>query len=155
MRYSLLAALVLFALPAQAQVSFSPFIGYDLEFEDPMIGLAFEVGTPIEGLPLTPSVRPLVEYIFAGEDVNVIRANADLIGRFEPSPGAAFQPYAKAGLVLTYVSFDDELDILEDNSDTDIGFNIGGGAEFTRFFGEAEYGFGDFDGFRIRAGYRF
>ena len=158
MRFFLLAALVLFAVPVQAQVSFSPFIGYDLEVEDPLIGLAVEVGAPLVGVPLTPSVRPLVEYIFAGEGVDVIRANADLIGRLDV-PAAPVGPYAKAGLVLTYVSTDvpDNLPpgVEVDNSTTDLGLNIGGGAEFSSFFGELEYGFGDFDGFRVRAGYRF
>ena len=156
MRIPLLAALVLLAVPAQAQqFSFSPLVGYDLEAEGLMIGLAAEIGAPLQGIPLQPSVRPLVEYVFADADIDVIRANADLIGRFESAPGAAFLPYAKAGLTLEYISVDvpDGVDV--DNSDTDLSLNIGGGAEFTRFFLEGEYGFGGIEGFRVRAGYRF
>ena len=153
MRLLLLVAVTLLPFAsAQAQVSFSPFVGYDLELEDPAIGLAFEIGAPLENLPLTPSIRPLVEYVFAGENVTFIRANADLLARFTLGEESNIGPYAKAGLSLEYISVDTDFG---DGSDTDIALNIGGGAEFSSFFGELELGLGGVDGLRIRAGYRF
>lgn len=161
MRLSLLALALLFAVPAQAQISFSPIVGYDLEAEGPMIGLAFEFATPIEGLPLQPAIRPLVEYVFldAPDNVtfNLVRAQADLIARFETSPGASFLPYAKAGIGIEYFSTDRDGGEFG-NSDTDLALNIGGGAEFSRFFLEGGLGLAGqeiSDGLRIRAGYRF
>ena len=169
MRITLLAALALFALPAQAQVAFSPIVGFDLEAEGPMIGLAFEVGAPLEGVPLRPAIRPLVEYIFAddgpglgdvdGFDLSIIRAQVDLIARFETSPGSTFLPYAKAGAGIEYisVSFDDDLGLGDDfdSSDTEFAVNIGGGAEFSRFFVEGGLGLTGIEGIRVRGGYRF
>ena len=169
MRIPLLAALALFALPAQAQVAFSPIIGFDLEAEGPMIGLAFEVGAPLEGIPLQPAIRPLVEYIFAddgpgfggidGVDLSIIRAQVDLVGRFETSPGSTFLPYAKAGAGIEYisVSVDDDLGLGADfsESDTEFAVNIGGGVEFSRIFVEGGLGLTGIEGIRVRAGYRF
>lgn len=158
-KLSLLAALALVALatPARAQLSFSPVVGYDIEAEGPMVGLAFEIGAPLQGIPLTPSIRPLVEYIFFDDgtdlvDTSVIRANADLIGRFNAND--TFLPYAKAGLTLEYISVSSDFAEGSD-SETELSLNLGGGAEFNRVFVEGEYGLGGIEGFRIRAGYRF
>ncbi len=152
---ALALAAVGLAAPAQAQVSFSPLVGYDLELEGPSIGLAFEVGAPLANLPLTPSIRPLVEYVFVGDDFGsdftFVRANVDLLARFAAG-GPAFQPYGKAGLSVEYASVDVGT---VSSSDTDVALNIGGGVEFTRFLLEGELGLGGVDGLRIRAGYRF
>lgn len=155
MRFAALALLIALAAPAQAQLSFAPVVGYDLDAEGPSIGLAFEIGAPLTSIPLTPSFRPLVEYVFVdgtgGADISLIRANADLLARFQAGPTAAFQPYAKAGVTVSNVSVDGL-----DGSDTDVGLNVGGGLEFTRIFVEGELGIGGtYDGFRIRGGYRF
>ena len=155
------------AVPAQAQVSFSPVVGYDLEAEGPLVGLAFEIGAPLQNLPLTPSIRPIVEYVFGGGDsfggvdvnVSIIRARADLLARFDLGPDSQFSPYGFAGAGLEYidVSIDGDLGVGGfDDSDTDFIIAIGGGAEFSRFFAEADLGLsGGTEGIRVRVGYRF
>ena len=142
-------ALALTAVPASAQVSFSPTVGYDQRGNAPTIGLAFDVAAPVYGLPVQPSVRPLVEYVFGPNDLDVVHANLDLIARVRASPYATAAPYVKGGLALTYVAeegFEDE---------TDVAFSLGAGLEVSRLFAEGEYAFGDYDGARLRLGVRF
>ena len=110
----LTAGLVLaMAVPAQAQISFSPVVGYDLEADGPSIGLAFEVGGPLQSIPLAPSIRPLIEYVFidapTGADFTFIRGNVDLIGRLALGAQSQFAPYAKAGVSIEY--FDSGVDV--------------------------------------------
>ena len=159
MRTALLALALLVAVPAQAQISFSPLVGYDLQLEGPSIGLAFELATPLNGVPLQPAIRPLVEYVFVdspdGVTFNFVRAQADLIARFETSPGASFLPYAKAGAGIEYFGVSGDGGFGGQASNTEFAINIGGGAEFTRFFVEGGLGLTGAEGLRIRAGYRF
>ncbi|MGB3543403.1 hypothetical protein [Rubrivirga sp.] len=168
MRSLLLAAglALAIAVPAQAQTSFSPLVGYDLELSGLSVGLAFEVGAPLENLPLTPSIRPLIEYVFADDfgagfagvdvDTQFIRAQADLIGRFELGPDSNFSPYVKAGAGIEFARTSVEIGGVSDsNSNTELAINIGGGAEFTQFFVEGGLGLSGVEGLRIRAGYRF
>lgn len=136
LRFLIPLALVLLAVPARAQVTFSPTVGYDERGDAPTIGLAFDIAVPIVGSPVQPSVRPLVEYVFGPNDLDVVHANLDLIARFRASPYATMAPYAKGGLALTYVSeerFEDE---------TEVSVQIGGGLEVSRLFAEGEYAFG-------------
>ena len=136
--------------PARAQASFSPLVGYDIDAEGFTIGLAAELGTTIGALPLAPSIRPSIEYIFADSDVTYVRGDVDLIGRFSPSPGV--QPYVKLGPTIEYVS----VDVLgSSSSNTEVGLNLGAGAEFNRLFVEGAFGLGDISELRVRAGYRF
>ncbi|MEM0963871.1 MAG: hypothetical protein AAGK21_15190 [Bacteroidota bacterium] len=162
-----LAAVGLLALsaPTQAQVSFSPVVGFDLEAEGPLIGLAFEVGAPLENLPLTPSIRPIAEVVFGGDesfgtdvDLTIIRARADLLARFDLGPDSNLSPYGFAGAGLEYIDVSVDTGIGGDfgDSDTEFIIAIGGGLEFTQFFAEADLGLsGGIEGLRIRAGYRF
>jgi hypothetical protein len=140
--------------PAKAQVSFSPLVGYDIDAEALTVGLAFELGTQLTSIPLQPAIRPAVEYIFFDGDATYVRVDGDLIGRFEPVPGGAFLPYAKAGVTVEYFSVDVDIPGV-DNSNTEVGLNLGGGAEFNRVFVEGALGLGDISDLRIRAGYRF
>ncbi len=145
-----LAALFVLAAPARAQISFAPMVGYDIDYEGLSLGVAFELGTTIPALPLQPSIRPSVEFVFVGNNTSVVRGDLDLIGRFSPSPG--FLPYVKLGPTLEYVSVDAPGG---NGSNTEIGLNLGAGAEFNRIFLEGALGLGDISDFRIRAGYRF
>lgn len=78
---------------------------------------------------LAPSVRidvrPFLDYLFVddgGFDITVLAFGVDAL--FAISVGnPMIEPYAIAGLSILYVSF-------EDDSDTEAGFNIGGGAKF-------------------------
>lgn len=148
MRTLLAAALVLLAAaPAQSQVSFAPLVGYDIDAEALTVGLAFELNTRLTSIPLQPAIRPSVEYVFIDGDATYVRADGDLIGRFEA--GQSFLPYAKAGVTVEYIDFDSF------GSNTEVGVNIGGGAEFSRLFVEGALGLGDISDLRVRAGYRF
>ena len=149
MRFSLLALLALAAVaPARAQVSFVPMVGYDFDYEAAQIGLGFELGITPGILPAAISLRPSVEYVFAGEGVDVIRGNADLIGRFSVV-GVPFAPYAKAGVAAEFGSPD------SGDSNTEFGLNLGVGAEVTRFLVEGTLGIGNISSGRIAVGYRF
>ena len=149
MRFLLFALLALaITRPAAAQISFAPVVGYDERGQAPMLGLALEAGVPLYGAALQPSVRGLVEYVFTDEDLDVIHANLDLIGRFG-GYGSLLSPYAKGGLALT--SVDDR----RFDPDVELSANVGGGLEASRFFAEGEYAFGDYGGIRARVGYRF
>lgn len=159
MRLTLLSALAAVALaaPASAQVSFVPMVGYDIDYEAAMIGLGFEFALPQNAVPLTVAVRPSVEYLFLGDgsdlgiDQSVFRVNGDLIGRFGQS-GRALSPYAKAGLALEVASFDTGT---VSDTNTEVGLNLGAGAEYNRFLGEVTLGIGDISSTRIAVGYRF
>ena len=153
MRVLLLSVLSLAAaVPASAQFGFSPMVGYDLDAEAPTVGVAVELGLAVTSLPLSPAIRPSIEYVFVDSDVSFVRFDADLIGRFEATPTVL--PYAKAGLTVEVISVDvDGANV--DNSDTDIGLNLGGGIEFSRIFVEGAVGVGSISNLRVRAGYRF
>ena len=142
----LLALAFLAAVPAQAQLSFSPLAGYDIDYEAPTVGLAFELNTNLSSLPLSPALRPSVEYVFLDGDASLIRFDGDLIGRIQA--GQSFLPYAKAGVTVEYLD-------LDGGSNTEVGLNLGGGAEFSRLFVEGAFGIGDVSDVRVRAGYRF
>ena len=137
--------------PATAQVSFSPLVGYDIDAEGLTLGLAFELNTQLASIPLQPAIRPSIEYVFVDSDDTYVRFDGDLIGRFDPGT-LSFLPYAKAGVTVEYISIDTGVG---DASDTEVGLNLGGGAEFNRLFLEGAVGFGDISDLRIRAGYRF
>lgn len=148
--FALALTSLLMLAPARAQVSFSPLVGYDIDAEAFTLGVAAELGLTVPSLPLAPSIRPSIEYVFADSDVTYVRADVDLIGRFSPSPG--FLPYAMLGPTIEYVSVDAGNTNV---SNTEIGLNLGAGAEFNRIFVEGILGIGDISDFRVRAGYRF
>ena len=149
MRFLLLAAAVLaLAAPSRAQVSFIPMAGYDIDYEALQIGLGAELGVTPGLLPFRASIRPSVEYVFVGDGVDLIRFNGDLIGRFA-LVGVPFRPYGKAGLAVEYLSADGG------GSNTDLGLNIGAGAEFDRLLAEVTLGIGDISSARIGVGYKF
>ena len=136
------------AVPASAQFAFSPMVGYDIDAEAATVGLAVELGTQLTSLPLQPAIRPSVEFVFVDSDVTYVRFDGDLIGRFQASPGLL--PYLKGGVTVEFISVD-----IVDASSTEVGLNLGGGAEFNRVFVEGALGFGDISDLRVRAGYRF
>lgn len=156
--HALALGAALLAAPASAQISFAPLLGYDIDAEALTLGVAFELGTTLPSLPLQPSIRPSVEYLFIGDEeilgttvsTTAVRVDGDLIGRLAATP--QFQPYVKLGPTIEFVSVDVNG---QSDSNTEVGLNIGGGLEFSRAFVEAALGLGDISDFRIRAGYRF
>lgn len=148
MRFLLLAAAALaFAAPSRAQVSLIPMAGYDIDNKALQVGLAAELGVTPRILPFAASVRPSAEYVFVGDGVSLIRANGDLIGRFGVI-GVPFRPYGKAGVGVEFASGGG-------SSNTEIGLNLGAGAEFSRLLAEVTLGIGDISSARIAVGYKF
>lgn len=124
MRTSLLAAILAIvglAAPAGAQTGFMPYLGYNLEDEDFLIGVGARFGLPLEA-PVAIVAQPSVEYQFAGESVDIIQADANVIIEFTGSPSLA--PYA--GLGIGFTIFDSEFT----DSETEIGLNALGGVVF-------------------------
>lgn len=153
MRLLLLAAIVV-AAPARAQFGFTPMVGYDFDsaYEAPFVGLGFEIGLTPGFLPFAASFRPSVEYVFLDDDnVDLIRTNGDLIGRFS-APGSPVSPYGKLGVGVEFVSVDtgNGTDV-----ETGVGANLGAGVEFDRFLVEGTLGVGEISSGRIALGYRF
>jgi hypothetical protein len=151
-----LAAVVFAAAPARAQLSFSPMVGYDIDYEAFMVGLGFELGITPGVLPVQAAIRPSVEYLFLDDEggdavsTDLFRVNGDLIGRFSP-PAAPLRPYAKAGVGVEIFS----VEVLgESETETEVGVNLGAGVLFSNFFVEGTLGLGISD-FRVAAGYRF
>ncbi len=148
MRFLLLvvAALAL-AAPSRAQVSFIPMAGYDIDYEALQVGLGFEFAVTPGILPFAASVRPSAEYVFV-DNGDVVRLNGDIIGRFS-LVGVPFRPYGKAGVAV-------ELQNPEiGDSNTEVGLNLGAGAEFSRLLAEVTLGIGNVSSARIGVGYRF
>lgn len=110
------------AAPVRAQSAFVPYVGYNIEDEDFILGLAFRLGLPIQS-QVGLSLQPGVEYQFAGiDDLTVAQFNADVLAHFRSSP--SITPYAGAGIGILYLSAGDE-------SETEFGLNLLGGVEFS------------------------
>ena len=146
MRLSLLIlALVAVAAPARAQ--FIPMVGYDFDYEAAQVGVGYELGVTPGFLPASVGIRPSVEYVFVGNNVDVVRGNLDLIARFH-APTLPVAPYGKAGVAVEYVS-------AANTSNTEVGLNLGAGVEINQFLVEGTLGIGNISSGRIAVGYRF
>ena len=161
-----LALAATFAAPrAEAQFSLLPYIGYNTEDDTGFqVGIGTDFVAPFNIANLDLSIRPSVEYQFfdlpdgVDVDVTALQFNGDVVARFAGSP--TLQPYGGAGIALFYQSFDDGDD---SDSDTELGFNLFGGAEFSMGqlnpFAQARISFfdpefGDYDPFAIQVGLR-
>lgn len=130
-----IAALALVAPRAEAQFSFMPYAGYDIERSEPLVGVGVEFGVLQGALPVGLVLRPSADYFFTtefeeggarfNEDLFVL--NADLIARLSPPGG--FGVYAGAGLGAAFSSIRNVITEVEDNS-TELGLNLIGGVEF-------------------------
>ena len=149
-----LAAVVGLATSASAQVGFMPYVGYNLEDEDFLVGVGARFGVPLT-LPVALVAQPTVGYQFAGEGIDIIQADLNAVVEFTGSPTIA--PYAGLGLGLTYASFDVSRN--DSESETELGLNAVGGivlnpVGFGRPFLQGRYATrGDFqDAFSVQAG---
>ena len=119
MRTSLLfAALAAFVLApsASAQASgFMPYLGYNLDTENILLGVGYRFGVPLEA-PVVLAAQPTIEYQFES-DITILQADANLVAQLSASPALA--PYVGAGLGVLIVE-----------SDTELGLNLLGGAVF-------------------------
>ena len=136
-----LFALVLtaaFSAPrAEAQFSLIPYVGYNLELEGLLVGIGSEFAAPFAAGNLDLAIRPSAEYhALDGDGISYFQVNGDILARFSGSESVA--PYAGVGLALAIVSYDavevSGIPIRESSSDTEIGLNVFGGAEFPGLF---------------------
>ena len=113
---------VLSARPNQADAQFrvGPHVGYNFDIEELFIGADIWVGI----YRITDSIslhgNPGLSYYFVDE-ITLLMFDIDVAVLFEI--GAIVEPYAGIGLGIGYVSW-------EGHSDTDLGFNLNGGALF-------------------------
>lgn len=133
---ALLLLLALSAAPndarAQAVIEVGPRVGYEIDdFEALTIGADVRVST----VTLPFQVNGTFDYYFAdelaGTDLNVFQITGNALYEFGIN-NQLFTPYAGPGLSITRVSFDSALPDDSDfsASDTDLGLNLVGGAEF-------------------------
>ena len=136
MRTLLLTLTLLVAAPAvSAQSGFMPYLGYNLEDEDLLIGVGTRLGFPLE-LPVALVLQPSIEYQFTDGDVTVLQLDVNAIAELRASETLA--PYVGAGLGLLYV------DTEVTDSNTELGLNLVGGvlfnpAGFGQPFAQARY----------------
>ena len=136
--FALVLTAALSAPRAEAQFSLIPYTGYNLEDGfGLLVGIGTEFAAPFAAGNLDLAIRPSAEYHFVDADgFNYFQVNGDVLARFSGSPSVA--PYAGAGLAIAFLSTDDvEIfgQTIEGQSDTEIGLNIFGGAEFPGLLG--------------------
>ncbi|SRR5690606_6806708 len=136
-----LLGLVLAAAPAQAQISFMPYAGYNLEYEEFLIGVGARFGAPL-AFPVALSIQPSIETSLS--DPTYVQADALLVAQLGTGSVA---PYAGAGLGM----------IFPDVGDTELGLSVAGGVNFNttgfiRPFVQGRYSTMLTDAFSILAG---
>ncbi|MCH8031317.1 MAG: hypothetical protein IIB09_05825 [Bacteroidetes bacterium] len=151
-------ALLLLAIPAQAQLGFSffPYVGYDLGSDGggdgPLLGLGVEVPVTPSLLPVAAKIRASAETTFISEDnFSVVRFNGDAIVRLA-APTLPVSPYAKVGVIVERITNSNPAPSV---SMTEIGAGLGAGAVFGKLFAEGTLGLGDVSDFRFAVGFRF
>ncbi len=146
MRFLLLAVAALaLAAPSHAQITLVPMVGYDIDYKALSVGGGVELALSPGLLPFQAAVRPSAEYVFVGNGLNLVRINGDVLGRFG-LVGVPFRPYGKAGVAV---------EIGSGSSNTDVGLNLGAGAEFDRALAEVTIGIGSVSSARLAVGYPF
>jgi opacity protein-like surface antigen len=124
--------------PAQAQGAFMPYLGYNLDSENALVGVGARFAFPLD-VPISLTAQPAIEYQFEGtDDVTILQADLNAIVQLN---AASVAPYVGAGLAVGYVD-------VAGTSDTDLGLNVLGGALFnpTGFgqpFAQARYTIAD------------
>lgn len=137
-------AIALMAPRAEAQASFIPYIGFDLDQQSMLVG----VGADFNFLPDAPiglAIRPSAEYYFSGaaSDDSAVQLNGDIIADIAAG-GTGFNLFAGGGLAYRI----QDTPVVGDEDHGGLGFNILGGAEFgTGFlvpFAQGRITIGDF-----------
>lgn len=140
----LLAALVGTASSAHAQFQIGPRVGYDLETDDLVLGVDARFALNNPALPLI--IAPAFDYYFIdSDDVSFYALDLNVLYPFGIS-NQVFTPYAGAGLGVGFsrIEIADETE-----SETNLGFNLVGGAVFgfgsIRPFAQVRLTLGDAD----------
>lgn len=118
-----LAALALFTLPSmiQAQATLGPAFAYHDDFK---LGIGAGLNVPIQEFGQGVAIMTDFFYFFPDGEIDYLEINANLTYSF-PLQGSPMTPYLLAGLNVANLSTD-----IGDSGDTELGFNMGGGAYF-------------------------
>jgi hypothetical protein len=140
-----------FAMPASAQWYVSPLAGYDIDFEELLVGVSFRfpiTSAMIADQPL--SIVPSFEFYPAVENATLFLVDVDGVVTI---PASGFEPYLGAGVFVRRISIDAGV---VNVSDTSVGLNAGGGARFgtanVKPFVEGKLRLGDGSTFTARGG---
>jgi hypothetical protein len=154
-----LAALVPAAAHAQGTLTTAvgPRLGFSSgpsSLDQIVVGGQVELGEIAPDLTLTPNLE-----LGFGDDFTIIQLNGDVHYHFTVS-GSAWRPYVGGGLGLAFISFDAPPGFNGDDSSTEAGLNIIGGAivptqSGSRFFTELKLGIGDIPDLKVLVGWTF
>lgn len=111
---------------------------------------------------ITPNIRAGIDFIYyLGSPENTTYWGLNFNGHYHFETSGTISPYLLAGLNVSNFSIDIDIPGAGSGSagNSEIGLNIGGGAEyplsFGAFFAEAKYVISNYDQFVIGAGLRF
>lgn len=145
-----------------APIGVGPRLNVELDGGDFAIGVEGRFGVLRIANSIRLDVRPSFDYYFVdapeGFDVTVLGFGADALFAFNIG-NPLVEPYALAGLSIGFTSV--ESDFSEaDGNETDIGFNLGGGAKFLtngniQPYAELRITLGDFDPILLGGGVLF
>ena len=111
------------AMDAQAQFQLGVRGGYDLEVEDPLLGVEARFGLNNPSFPLI--IAPAFDYYFIdADDASFYHLDLNVLYPFGIN-NQSFTPYAGAGLGIGFWDPGENFD-----SQSDLGLNIVGGAVF-------------------------
>jgi hypothetical protein len=160
---ALFALLLLAAVPAQAQtaISIGPRVGYETDAESIFVGADARIG--VAALPIR--LNPTFDFFLLneddfGNDASQIQLTVNALYELGIE-NTTFTPYAGGGLSYVRRSFDVPEDVDIEDSNSEIGLNVIGGAEFTNIggfvpFAQGEFVLGgDYSPFKITGGILF
>lgn len=133
--------------PSQAQGAFMPYLGYNTESKNALIGVGARFAFPLD-VPISLTAQPAIEYQFEGtEGVTILQADLNAVVQLN---AASVAPYVGAGLAVGYADY-------PGGSETDLGLNVLGGVLFnpTGFgqpFAQARYTIGDGSALTVMGG---
>lgn len=150
------AALVPAAAHAQGRLTnaIGPRIGISMDPDQLVLGGQLDLGELAPDLTFAPNLE-----LGFGDDITTIQINGDLHYHFLVQ-GSAWRPYVGGGLGVAFYSFDAPPGFQGDDSQTEVGLNIIGGAIVptragSRFFAELKLGIADLPDIKILAGWNF
>jgi hypothetical protein len=126
---AVLGAAAVFALapmPAQSQIYLGPEIAWN---DDADLGIGAGVEFDLPSLYPGIAFHGDFLYFFPGDDFDYFEVNTNLTYDF-PLEDAAVVPFALAGLNIGRASIDSESPGIDGISETEVGFNLGGGIKF-------------------------